>query len=148
MPLSAEDWVAIQELYARSAWTFDTGDAAGFVDTFTADGTLDMAQKHAGQAAITAFMADVLAKDPWLPYAQHLVTGLQVTGDGSRATARAYVTRTHRLPGANRGNCMVVWAGYSTDALSKTAAGWRFSARTLRAWEGEVVAPIVRARTA
>src|SRR3984893_11244433 len=111
MSLSPEDRLAVIELYARNAWAFDTGDVDAFVATFTPDGVLDLAKRHEGEAAIRAFGVLARDQDPWLPRSQQLVSQIIIDGHGERASVRAYVTRTHRLPGRIRNNCMVVWTG-------------------------------------
>src|SRR5438128_855915 len=120
MPLSPEDRQRVVELYSRNAWAFDTGDVDAFVATFTPDATLDLAKRHEGESAIRAFAELAIENDPWLPRSQQLVSQIIIDGDGDQAAVRAYVTRTHRLPGRIRNNCMVVWTGYTTDRVVKS----------------------------
>ena len=138
MTLSAEDRLDIADLYARNAWALDLGDVDAFVSTFTADASLQMKQRYVGHERIRHFMALFLDRDFGFPRAQHLVSQLVVEGDGDRARARAYITRVHRLPGQHRGNCHVMWTGYSVDDCVRTGGRWQFSSRALRAWEGDI----------
>ena len=39
--LTAQDFVEIQQLYAKYNWTLDAGDAEGYASTFTADGVFN-----------------------------------------------------------------------------------------------------------
>ena len=52
MPLTADDYVAITQLYARQAWALDTGDVDAYVSVFTRDAVLNLAEVHQGQANI------------------------------------------------------------------------------------------------
>lgn len=146
MAMSAEDRLAIADLYARSSWAADVGDIDGFVATFTATAVLDLAKRHEGTQAIRAFAEEARQKDPWLPFSQRIVSQLVMDGDGSKASVRAYLTRTHRLPGRSRNNCLVVWTGYCTDTVVKAGDGWLFAEHIERAWEGPIVERIARAR--
>jgi uncharacterized protein (TIGR02246 family) len=146
MSLSPEDRQQVVELYSRNAWAFDTGDLDGFVGTFTPDAALDLAKRHDGQAAIRAFAELAFKNDPWLPRSQQLVSQIIIDGEGDQATVRAYVTRTHRLPGRIRSNCMVVWTGYTTDRVIKSGGAWLFQEKVTRAWEGQIVQKLVEAR--
>ena len=146
MPLSPEDRESVVDLYARHTWAFDTGDIDTFVATFAPDAVLDLAKRHEGQAAIRAFAELAMQRDPWLPRSQHIVSQMVIEGEGERATVRAYVTRTHRLPGRNRNNCMLVWSGYTTDAVVKQHGAWVFQEKVTRAWEGAVVEKLLKAR--
>jgi hypothetical protein len=146
MPLSPEDRQRVVELYSRNVWAFDTGDVDGFVGTFTPDAALDLAKRHEGQAAIRAFAELAFKNDPWLPRSQQLVSQIIIEGDGDRANVRAYVTRTHRLPGRIRNNCMVVWTGYTTDRVVKSSGEWLFQEKVTRAWEGPIVQRVVAVR--
>jgi len=59
---------------------------------------------------------------------------------------RAYVTRTHRLPGRGRNNCQIIWSGYYADTAVKVNGTWLIQEQRGRAWEGDIVEPIHRAR--
>jgi uncharacterized protein (TIGR02246 family) len=146
MPLPATDRQSVIELYARNAWAYDTGDVDGFVDTFTPDGVLDLAQRHVGQTAIRTFTELAMQHDPWLPRSQQIISQVIIDGDGERVRVRAYVTRTHRLPGRGRNNCMVVWTGYTADTVVKLDGVWKFQEKVTRAWEGPVVDKLIEAR--
>jgi hypothetical protein len=139
MALTAEDRIAIADLHARNAWALDLGDAPAFVATFTADAVLRMKQPYEGRHGIEQFMAEFRERDFGFPRAQHLVTQLLIDdAGGDRAGSRSYVTRVHRLPGQHRGNCHVMWTGYSIDTCVRVDGRWLFETRTLCAWEGDV----------
>jgi hypothetical protein len=146
MAFPVEDYVRINELYARQVWALDTGDVDGFVATFTADGVLDWAQKWEGKEALQKFGTRFLQTDVWLPGSQHVVSALLIDGSSSEATVRCYVTRTHRLASTSRNNCMVVWAGHHTSKVVKVNGEWLFKEQVSRAWEGSTSERVLAAR--
>jgi ketosteroid isomerase-like protein len=146
MTLTADDRLDITALYARQVWALDTGDVDGYVDTFTDDAVLDLAERHTGKAAIRQFAELFRLHDVGVPGSQHLVTSLLLDGDGAHCSVRAYVTRTHRLPGRGRNNCQIIWSGYYADTAVKVNGTWLIQEQRGRAWEGDVLEPINRAR--
>ena len=54
--LSTQDYVEIQQLYARYATAIDTGDAAGWASTFTPDGIFN--NNTRGHDALVQFVHD------------------------------------------------------------------------------------------
>lgn len=140
--ISIEDRIAIEDLYARQWWALDTGDAEGFAATFAEDGILRMAQDHEGRTAIADF-ARTVAAAPAGGQSNHHMSALIVQPDGDGGiSAHSYVIRVHRLPTRSRGNCQVLWSGYSTDRCVKEGGRWVFAERAMRAWEGAVPAPV------
>jgi len=141
---TVEDRLEIMELYARSLWALDLGDADRFVATFTPDGTLQMRHRYQGREDIRRFVELFRQRDFGFPRAQHLLTNLIIEAEeeAERCHSQAYVTRIHRLPGQHRGNCQIIWTGYCTDICVRWERSWRFQSRTLRAWEGDVTAII------
>jgi hypothetical protein len=146
MPLSAEDRLDITDLYARQAWAIDTGDIDTYVASFTSDAVLDLARRHTGHQAIREFAERFRREDPGLPGSQHVISQLLIRGDGEQASVRAYVTRTHRLPTRGRNNCQIIWAGYYTDRCVKQNGQWLIAEQVGRAWEGQVLEGVRRAR--
>jgi hypothetical protein len=146
MALSVEDRLDINDLLARQAWALDTGDSAAYLAGFTADANLNLADTHSGSAAIGKFFADFTARDPGLPGSQHIVSQIVIEGDGANATAKAYVTRTHRLPGRGRNNTMIIWAGWYDTKLTKSSGKWLIKEQTGRAWEGDILDKVHAAR--
>ena len=146
MTLTADDRLDIAALYARQVWALDTGDVDGYVETFTEDALLDLAERYAGKSAIRGFAESFRLHDVGVPGSQHLVTSMLLDGDGTRCSVRAYVTRTHRLPGRGRNNCQIIWSGYYADTAVKVGGTWLIQEQRGRAWEGDVVQPIKHAR--
>lgn len=146
MNLTAEDRMLIVELYSRNCWALDMGDEDAFAATFTQDGSLKMRGRYEGEEALRGFIREFRERDFGFPRAQHLVTGLIIEGNHHRCETRAYVTRVHRLPGQQRGNCHIMWTGYSADICTKIASEWRFESRVLKAWEGDITDGVAHAR--
>ena len=148
MPLSTQDRLDILDLYARQAWALDTGDVDGYVDVFAPDAVLDLANKHQGHAAIRRFAEAFWANDVGVMGSQHHVDQVVLEGDGERATARAYVTRTYRMSGRGRNNILPIWQGYYADTLVKVDGRWRIQQQVGRAWEGAVLEQVAKRRRA
>lgn len=56
MTLTAQDYLEIQQLYARYAMAIDSGDAEGWADTFTSDGVFNNSSR--GRTALVQFVHD------------------------------------------------------------------------------------------
>lgn len=139
--LSIEDRIEIETLFARFWWAFDRGDAAGCAATFLPDGVLAMREDHAGRDRIAALVDDVAAA-PAGGQSNHHMSSLLIEASGpGEVVAQSYVIRVHRLPTRSRGNCQVLWSGYSQDRCVKVDGRWLFAQRALRAWEGDIPAP-------
>ena len=139
--LTAEDRIAIEDLFARYAWALDTGDSDGFADTFTPDGVVvedvfDRANRNAGREAIRAFCERFRLWEEF-PGRQHYVGQLLVEGDAERCQARSFTFATHC-----RGEppFPVSFAGHYEDELVKVDGQWLFAERIIRFWEGDVLA--------
>ena len=61
---TAQDYIEIQQLYAKYAQTLDLGDAEGWADTFTADGVFG---ETVGHEALKAFAAGFFSNFDGLP---------------------------------------------------------------------------------
>src|SRR4029077_3736141 len=89
------DWrvrESLRDLFARYAWSFDTGDVDAYVATFLDDGTLDLPDgQFVGHAQIRAYAEGVVA-DPKFVGRQHFV-GQSVYA----ATERGYVVRSYAM---------------------------------------------------
>jgi len=130
--LTPADYTAIQQLYARYNTTIDRGDAEGWASTFTPDGVFmnnkgNEALKnfvntwHAGQGASQRhFSADVVIT-PSAEGATGSVSTMLINLATKPASIGGYVT-------------------YS-DVLVKTATGWRFKSRALKAEQAAAATP-------
>ena len=119
--LSAEDHAEIHQLYARYVQAIDFGDAIGWADTFTPDGSFGDAVT--GREALIAFAERYHEENGSEP--RHWYTALVLTSIAEGAEGRCYAvtfnSRTRNL----------MWTGTYRDLLVQTPDGWRFSSRQL-----------------
>jgi len=139
--LTADDRFAIQDLIARYAWALDTGDIEALVACFTPDCLLveevfedpDRWEGHAGVRALATHYAN----SPGFPGRQHHVTQSLIEGDGERVQVKsfAFVTECRGEPPYT-----LRFTGYYDDVFVKMAGAWLISRRTIRLWDGAVLA--------
>jgi hypothetical protein len=139
--LSVADRIAIQDVMARYAWALDTGDLESLLSCFTPDCVLieevfedpDRWQGHAGVRAL----ADHYWSSPGFPGRQHHVSQSIVEGDSTRCSVKsfAFVTECRGEPPYT-----VRFTGYYDDRMVKMDGRWLFRERTIRLWDGPVLA--------
>ncbi len=131
--ISAEDRLAITELFARYAWCFDSGDVEGFAALFTpaARYELDGGRRFVGHEQIASYLAQA-AVSSWFPGRQHHVDQIVIDGTADRADARSYCTVTQR---SAEGSMSLVYLGWYADVCVKIDGQWLFEARTVRSWD-------------
>lgn len=124
--LTAADYTAIQQLYARYNTTIDRGDADGWADTFTADGVF--AGNYRGRDALKGFI-NTWRTSPQMNGAarRHFSADLVISpsAEGATASVSTILVDLSTRPASI--------AGYVTyaDVLVKTSAGWRFKSRAI-----------------
>lgn len=120
--LTAEDRLDLMELYARYAWSMDSGDLKAFEQTVTPDVLLyGNGRNFHGRAEVREWEESFL-KDPGFPGTQHFYTNFIIKGDGETAEVRAYVARLYRMPTTS--HCQLLWLGYYTDTCVKRDGNW------------------------
>ncbi|MGE0386614.1 MAG: nuclear transport factor 2 family protein [Gammaproteobacteria bacterium] len=125
--LTADDHVEIQNLYARYSRCVDFGDAEGYAATFTADGSFDSSLGNLrGHASLAQFVRDALVRRGTTT--RHLPYNIEIEAAPGGARGRAYFVLVRAAAG-DKPPAVLVTGQYS-DALVKTAEGWRFSQRT------------------
>ena len=121
--LSTQDYIDIQQLYARYAQLIDRGDAEGWANTFTPDGVFNNSSR--GHDALVQFVHDWDKRRG--ASLRHWNSNLVVTPSAEGASGSIYMQLldiSTKQPTAT--------ASYRyEDALVKTAAGWRFKTRVL-----------------
>jgi hypothetical protein len=127
--LTAQDFVEIQQLYAKYNWTLDAGDAEGYASTFTADGVFN---NNVGHDAIVKFAETFHAGLG--AHVRHWNTNLMILPTAEGAHGQVYLVL---VDFANKPATIATSASYSDD-LVKTAQGWRFKKR---ATKGDVAPP-------
>ena len=126
--LTTQDYIDIQQLYARYNHAIDGGDADGYAALFTPDGSFNA---NRGHDALVAFIRNRNGAN-----LRHWNTNLVITptADGARGSVYLMFLDVSARP-AKVGN-----AGKYEDTLVKTAQGWRFKTRVNRL-EGPDPAP-------
>ena len=117
---TAQDFVEIQQLYAKYNWSLDSGDAEAYASTFTSDGVFN---NNAGHDAIVKFANTFHAGLG--AHVRHWNTNLMITPTADGASGQVYLVL---VDFANKPPTIATSASYS-DELVKTAQGWRFKKR-------------------
>ncbi len=121
--LSADDYVEIQQLYARYATALDTGDGDTRITTFIPDGTFRSSISDHRPETVDILRARTNAQGN--KGSRHLQYNLLLTPTDEGVDGSVFLLFLH---GSNdqmvRGE-----SGFYKDKLVKTAEGWRFKSR-------------------
>jgi bifunctional aromatase (cyclase/dehydratase) len=126
--LKVDDYTAIQMLYARYNTAIDHGDGEAWANTFTADGVF--ANNFKGHDALVGFVKN-WRTNPAMngTLRRHFSADLVISpsAEGATGTVSTLLVDLSTKP--------VSIASYVTysDALVKTADGWRFKTRAIKA---------------
>jgi len=140
--LSADTRFALQDLIADYAWALDMGDVDRLVACFTEDASLveevfEDPDIWAGHEGIRQ-LAEHYRNAPGFPGRQHHVSQTQYfpeAEDKVRLRSFAFVTECEGEP-----PYLLRFAGWYDDIAVRCDDGqWRFSNRTIRLWDGEVL---------
>lgn len=123
--LSPQDYMEIEQLYAKYNWAIDAGDAEGYADTFVDDGVFN---NFTGREALVGFINRFSQGDNG-GTRRHWNTNLKIEGDGKTASGAVYLML---MDVSTKPASIVTMATYS-DKLIKTENGWRFSQRITQA---------------
>jgi hypothetical protein len=118
---TAQDFVDIQQLYAKYNWSLDAGDAEAYASTFTADGSFN---NNVGHDAIVKF-ADTFHAGMGA-HVRHWNTNLMIMPTPEGAHGQVYLVL---VDFATKPATIATSASYADD-LVKTPQGWRFKTRT------------------
>jgi hypothetical protein len=144
--LSVSDRIAIQDLIARYAWALDTGDVDALVQCFTPDCVVieevfedpDRWEGHAGVREL----GEHYRNSAGFPGRQHHVSQSLVDRQspdekGERCSVKsfAFVTECRGEPPYT-----LRFTGYYDDRPLKRDGQWLFHERTIRLWDGPVLA--------
>jgi hypothetical protein len=123
--LTADDYMEIQQLYARYPHALDGNDPEGYAALFTPDGSFN---NNVGRDALLAF---VRGRNPDSAV-RHFTANLAITAtpEGAKGTVYNLFVDAGRSPPA------VIGASRYEDTLVKTAEGWRFKTRVNRTEAG------------
>ena len=114
--LTTQDYVDIQQLYARYNWAIDAGDVEGYVALFTPDGSFNTFN---GADGLRTFMNRPAGTR------RHWNTNLVITPSPGGASGKVYLM----LVDAGAKPPAISTAARYDDQLVKTAGGWRFKKR-------------------
>jgi hypothetical protein len=122
--LTAQDYVEIEQLYARYNHAIDDGDAEGWADTFTADGTFN---QFTGREALVGFIHAWREKRNGANR-RHWNSNLMITPSAEGASGKVMLM----LVDISTTPPSIASMGRYTDVLVKTPGGWRFKNRQVR----------------
>jgi hypothetical protein len=116
--LTTQDYIDIEQNYAKYYHTIDAGDAEGWADTFIDDGNFN------GIIGRAALMASRRRAGP--AKTRHVVSNLVITptAEGASGSLYVFIVDPQEVP--------VKINSYSRydDTLVKTSKGWRFKTKT------------------
>ncbi len=120
--LTLQDYIEIQQLYARYAHGIDSHGAGGaaYADTYTDDGVLDVgSRRFEGRAALIE-----LAKPPGDPTLVHVISNVRIEPSAEGASV---VANMEQLTLSEPGKPPVLRGiGRYEDVVVRTPKGWRF----------------------
>ena len=121
--MSAEDALAIEQLYARYNHAIRLGDGPAWADCFTPDGVFSNSRESvSGRDALAAY-ADEFAKPR---NARYWINNLLIEASGEGVRGSCYLLLLHVEAGEPPA---VQLTGTYTDSLVRAPGGWRFAAR-------------------
>lgn len=123
-PLTPQDYLEIQQLYAKYNDTLDHGDAEGYASTFTADGSFNT---NSGHDALVNF-AKAWQEKMGGANRRHWNDNLRLSGDSKSVTATVYLM----IVDIATKPASIIMTGSYADTIVKTADGWRFSKRATK----------------
>jgi bifunctional aromatase (cyclase/dehydratase) len=120
--LTTQDYLDIQQLYARYNVAIDTGDAEGWAGTFTPDGVFNNTSR--GHDALVQFIKDWRDKRNGANR-RHWNSNLVINAAPDGAAGSVYL----ELLDVGVRPATIATTGSYEDALVKTPQGWRFKTR-------------------
>ena len=123
--LTTEDYIEIEQLYATYNHAIDSGDGEAWAATFTPDGTFNT--RFTGTEALVGFIKMWKEKMNGANR-RHWNSSLRITpsAEGANGTVMLMLLDVGTKPAS------IVSTGMYTDALVKTANGWRFKTRAVK----------------
>lgn len=127
MELAPEDYIAIQQLYARYAFAVDTGDKEGWLACWIEDGALETStgQLNQGREALRALVEAQVSNPNEKGY--HWNGNLVIEPAEFGATGKTYLMFVRALSVQGE----LGYSLYYTDELVKQAGRWLFRKRKL-----------------
>ncbi len=119
--LSADDYMEIQQLYAKYNTAIDSGDAEGYAGTFTPDGVFNNFKGHDALVGFIKAWGERMNGATRRHWNNNLV--ITATPDGAKGTVYLFLMDVSAKPPA------IQSVAKYEDELVKTADGWRFKHR-------------------
>lgn len=139
--MTADDRLAIMDLFARYAWACDTGDVETFLTLFVPDAVYGLSDgRYKGPGEIRSAFEKFTGR-PEYPGRQHHVSEIVMRGNAIRCEATSYASATQQKPD---GTVAFVFAGSYTDVCVKVGSQWLFQERIFKRWGGDVLARFKR----
>ncbi|HLG97078.1 MAG TPA: nuclear transport factor 2 family protein [Bryobacteraceae bacterium] len=130
--LTADDYIEIQQLYARYNNAIDSGDAEGYAATFVPDGVFNTFTGHDALVGFIHAWRDRMGG----ANRRHWNTNLTITPAADGASGSVYLL----LVDVGQRPPVIQAAAKYEDQLVKTSDGWRFKKRVTHN-EGPAAAP-------
>jgi len=133
--LSVEDRLDLQELLAKYCWALDLGDADGFVNCFTEDGSFDhlWQGKMQGHAAIRRAVQELWYDRPtWWLGRQHLANHILLTPEGEAVRMKAFFSILQY--NVDYRTNFVFGIGTWDNVCVKQDGVWKFQSVSINAW--------------
>ncbi|MBI2766182.1 MAG: nuclear transport factor 2 family protein [Chloroflexi bacterium] len=125
MPLTTEDRLAIEQLYARYNHAIDSGKGPEWAACFTPDGVFTSPNgTFTGTEQLAGFGSSLTQRLK----VRHWINNLVLDADGDGAKGTCYLVLWQLKEGAPA--APLITAIY-VDTLSKAGGDWRFSSRTV-----------------
>jgi hypothetical protein len=119
-----QDRLEIYELLARYARGVDDNDWDLYRSVFTDDAVIDYSAAGLAAGPRDEVAAELEKRFAAIPWAQHIVTNIEVTLDGDRAAVLAMFWNPMQLPGlADPSEC----GGYYHHDLVRSPDGWKIA---------------------
>jgi len=129
-PEQLSDRAEINDVIVRYGWAIDTKDWDLLDTCFLADAHCDYSSNPGGKVGpypeIRAWLAKVMKA---FPVTQHLMSNVDITLDGDRATVRTMVTNPQGAATREGPLHFFFVGGRYDDEFVRTAAGWRIARR-------------------
>ena len=127
--LTAQDYIDIQQLYARYAQALDTGQGERFAATFTPDGEFTSGRPAGRATEVRTPLkgTDALKQMASTGGGRHFTANLVITPTAGGASGSCYLL----LFNARSVPATITETAIYQDTLVKTSAGWRFSKRVV-----------------
>ena len=132
-PEDVADRIAIDDLLDAYASALDTKDWDTLRTLFVPDAVVDYTEEGGVRGSIDDAIAWFQKAMAPFTASQHFVTNRRVKILGDDATVNAYIFSPLGVPNGDGGLTLVFAGGSYEDVVRRTADGWRFVERTIRA---------------